>query len=124
MPNNAIPEWVEVPLQAALRDLAAGDGAKPEIAWCPEGDDAGTVVAAGVEEGKRLVRDDVSPANLLVEVADWLQSIIVPAVGGAQASPRLACPGHDHPMVAKNVYAVAWWTCPASQSPVALIGEV
>lgn len=123
MNSGVLPEWISTPVRAALRDLH--EAGEPEIAveWRPEDDDSGVLAASGTGESKRFSRDSVTPANVAVEVADWFQKQVIPKVAGARAGTRPVCPGHDHPMQAKNVYAVAWWACPTSDSLITLVGE-
>jgi hypothetical protein len=101
------------PVQLALADLQVPGAEASALAWRAESDDAGVLVL-GVAS-RRFEQDAAVPANVIVGVADWLQ--------GRLAPDQPACPEHDHPMQARCLYDVAWWFCPASDSPIGLIGE-
>ena len=119
---TTIPDWIDSPLRAALNDLLKAGEAAPSFEWRPEGESAGVLVVEATDEQKRFEQDRLVPAALAVEVAEWLQSQVVPTLTG-DATIRPSCPEHDHAMRPKNLYAVAWWSCPESGSPVNLIGE-
>jgi hypothetical protein len=108
-----LPEWIREPVQLALSDLQEPGAGAADVAWQADGDDAGTLVLG--DASQRFERDAAIPANVIVAVATWLQSELAP--------DRPACPEHDHPLQARSLYDVPWWFCPATDSPVQVVGE-
>jgi hypothetical protein len=71
----------------------------------------------------RPSEEQLSSAEMAVEMAEGLQEQFFWESAGAWAQPRPACPGHRHPAVPELVDGNPWWMCPAEGNGVAPFGE-
>ncbi|CUU56401.1 hypothetical protein Ga0074812_107285 [Parafrankia irregularis] len=59
---------------------------------------------------ERRVQPTTDPAELAVDLANWLQDALADAW---ISDPAPACPGHPHPLRPEVHDGAPWWACPA-----------
>jgi hypothetical protein len=116
------PEWLARALIAVMSDLQRPESVRFEVTW-----DADEQII-WFREATERDRAGFSPgdrrgAQLMVELADWLQEQVFPESGGAWGEARPECPGHAHPALPfVEADGEAWWVCPTAGPLIKRIG--
>jgi hypothetical protein len=128
--SGPLPDWLEGPLDAVLRDLQRPEPVVFAIRWEEPAADGqpGTLWFAEVELGTGgfgiSLHPWLDPEEQKATIAERLQDEYG-ETGGAWAEARPACqPGHAHPAMAEIRDGRAVWRCPRDGRVVAPVGEV
>jgi hypothetical protein len=123
-----LPDWLQGPLDAVLRDLQQPERVAFAIRWEPPEDDdepgmlwfseTGDVSGFGISLFPMLDPEE-QKAMLAEHLPDHLAE-----TAGAWGQGRPACPGHAHPATADVLDGVAVWLCPRDGRMLARIGEL
>lgn len=113
---EALPPAVELAFRSVVRELQEpkavplimGYDRLTAIVWIQEESDDAT--RNGYEVGA------LEGAELLVDVAAYLQEQVFPDTSGAWGQARPACPGHAHPAIPVLQNGSAWWMCPSRRT--------
>lgn len=121
-----VPEWLSEVAQLALADLQQPRPIDVRLGYDPKGEGGGMLwLRVAGERGATgfWVPDEERGTELLVRLADSLQDQFFPETRAAWGEARPQCPGHPHPAQAVEIAGEPWWTCPADDRRVALIGR-
>lgn len=111
-------------ISAVLRDLRYGLPDRGCVEAMPVAADPGywdieATFADGTVTGFRIGPDDAPPDDVLVSVADGLQTAFI--VHHQKTIP--ACPGHSHPLEPASRGGRGVWLCPATRETRFAIGQ-
>lgn len=117
-------------LEYVLTDVAASGMGRPRVELDDWYDDSkiSSAMIYNVEDATGrgvFVRRDLTPGEQVVAVADQVQEWVIEDRRAPESNwPR--CPWHpeNHPLVAQLAEDRGVWACPASNTPVARIGEL
>jgi hypothetical protein len=125
---DAVPDWLDGPLRAVLRDLVPPAPVQLALRWePPRHDELGTLWCTEASEPPTTfgvsVFPQAEPEDLQVLLAEHLQDELS-ETSGAWAQARPACPGHGHPASPEVVDGVAVWRCPKDGRVLAPVGAL